>query len=70
MSLTKRKSEDSALSLFKLGNKVRQRTSGLKEFVINTRVVICPSLWFVLVEGAMLKSLNYNRKVAVVDPQY
>jgi hypothetical protein len=39
--------------------------SGLKEVLINCKVVLNPSLWSAPVEGALLKSLYYNGCVAV-----
>lgn len=40
--------------------------SGLKEILINCKVVLNPSLWSAPVEGALLKSINYNGCVAVI----
>ena len=39
--------------------------NGLKEKVENAKIVLNPSLWSAPVEGALLKSINYNGCVAV-----
>lgn len=44
--------------------------TGLKEAIINCKVVINPSLWSSPVEGALLKSIFFNGAVAVVDSDY
>jgi len=44
--------------------------TGLKEAVINARLVINPSIWSAPVEGALLKSIYYNGNVAVLSSQY
>jgi hypothetical protein len=45
-------------------------TSGLKEYVSACRLVLCPSEWSAPVEGAVLKSLEFNGSVAVVETKY
>ncbi len=44
--------------------------SGLKQRVMNCRLVVCPSLWSAPVEGALMKSLYYNGNVAVYDAPF
>jgi hypothetical protein len=44
--------------------------TGLKEILINSKVVINPSLWSAPVEGALLKSIKYNGCVAVVPAEF
>jgi len=44
--------------------------TGLKEIVINAKLVLCPSLWSAPVEGALLKSIYYNGNVGVVQTAY
>lgn len=44
--------------------------TGLKEILINSKIVINPSLWSAPVEGALLKSIKYNGSVAVVSAEY
>lgn len=42
-------------------------SNGLKEMVANARLVLCPSLWSVPIEGALVKSIAYSKMTAVVD---
>ena len=42
-------------------------SSGLKEFTINARLILCPSIWSSPVESSLLKSIAYNGNVAVYD---
>ncbi len=44
--------------------------SGLKQYIENSKITICPSLWSAPIEGALLKSLAYSPLVAVVKTQY
>jgi len=44
--------------------------SGLKEIVINAKLVLNPSLWSAPIEGALLKSIYYNGNVGVVKTKY
>lgn len=44
--------------------------SGLKEYVSTCQLVLCPSEWSAPVEGALLKSLEFNGSVAVVETKY
>lgn len=44
--------------------------TGLREIVINAKIVVNPSLWSAPVEGALLKSIQYNGCVAVVPVIY
>lgn len=44
--------------------------SGLKEIVINAKLVLCPSLWSNPIEGALLKSIHYNGNVGIVKTEY
>lgn len=44
--------------------------SGLKNLVQNAALVINPSLWSAPIEGALLKSMAFNKKVAVVKTMY
>lgn len=44
--------------------------TGLKSAVSQTRLVINPSLWSASIEGALLKSIFYAPKVAIVKTEY
>lgn len=44
--------------------------TGLKEMVINAKLVLCPSLWSAPIEGALLKSIHYNGNVGIVKTEY
>jgi hypothetical protein len=44
--------------------------SGLKEFTMTARLVLCPSIWSAPIESALLKSIAYNGNVAVYDNDY
>lgn len=44
--------------------------SGLKEYVMNSKVVLCPSLWSAPIEGALIKSFIFNGVVALVPASY
>ena len=44
--------------------------TGLKELVINAKLVLNPSVWSAPVEGALIKSIYYNGNVAVPITQY
>jgi hypothetical protein len=44
--------------------------TGLKEYVINSKVVLCPSLWSAPIEGALIKSFIFNGVVALVPAKY
>lgn len=44
--------------------------TGLKEMVINAKLVLCPSLWSAPIEGALLKSIHYNGNVGIVSTKY
>ncbi len=44
--------------------------TGLKEAVIASNLVLCPSEWSAPVEGALLKSLEFNGSVAVLETRY
>jgi hypothetical protein len=41
--------------------------TGLKEKIINSKIVLNPSLWSSPVEGALLKSIKYNGCVSVAN---
>lgn len=43
---------------------------GLKDVVINAKLVLCPSLWSAPIEGALLKSIHYNGNVGIVRTEY
>jgi hypothetical protein len=43
---------------------------GLKRYVINSKVVLCPSLWSAPIEGALIKSFIFNGVVAIVPTKY
>ena len=45
-------------------------STGLKNYVINAKLVMCPSIWSSPVEGALLKSIAYNGNVAVYDNEF
>ena len=45
-------------------------SSGLKEFTINARLILCPSIWSSPVESSLLKSIAYNGNVAVYDNNF
>ena len=49
--------------------KVREITweTGLREHIETCRLVLCPSLWSAPIEGALVKSLLHNGRVAVYD---
>lgn len=42
----------------------------LKEYVINSKVVLCPSLWSAPIEGALIKSFIFNGVVALAHVKY
>lgn len=44
--------------------------SGLKEYVINSKLTICPSLWSAPIEGSLLKSIAYSPLTAAVKTKY
>lgn len=44
--------------------------SGLREAVSSARLVINPSMWSAPIEGALIKSAQYNNNVATVCSQY
>ena len=44
--------------------------SGLKEYVMNSKVVLCPSLWSAPIEGALIKSITFNGVIALVPTSY
>lgn len=44
--------------------------TGLKEYIINSKVVLCPSLWSAPIEGALIKSFIFNGVVALVPTKY
>lgn len=44
--------------------------TGLKDIVINAKLVLCPSLWSTPIEGALLKSIHYNGNVGIVKTTY
>lgn len=41
--------------------------TGLKAHVISARLIICPSLWSAPIEAALIKSIAFGRKTAVVN---
>lgn len=43
---------------------------GLKEYIINSKVILCPSLWSAPIEGALIKSFIFNGVVALVPAKY
>jgi hypothetical protein len=44
--------------------------TGLKEYVINAKLTICPSLWSAPIEGALIKSIAYSPMTAAVKTKY
>jgi hypothetical protein len=44
--------------------------AGLRGCVENCGIVLCPSLWSAPIEGALVKSLLHNGRVAVFDTRY
>ncbi len=44
--------------------------SGLKELVVNARIVLNPSMWSAPIEGALIKSAAFNENVATVATMY
>jgi hypothetical protein len=44
--------------------------TGLLEILTKSKIVLNPSLWSAPVEGALLKSIQYNGCVAVIDVNY
>lgn len=65
-----------------LGNKLEEKDaknilfegirweSGLKEYVISSKVILCPSLWSAPIEAALIKSFIFNGVVASVPSKY
>ena len=45
-------------------------STGLKDYVVNAKLVMCPSIWSSPIEGALLKSIAYNGNVAVYDNNF
>lgn len=43
---------------------------GLKDSLIKSRIVICPSLWSAPIEGSLVKSLLLGKAVVVVEGKY
>jgi hypothetical protein len=44
--------------------------SGLKDYVEESIITICPSMWSAPIEGALIKSLVHARSVAVVSTEF
>jgi len=44
--------------------------TGLKEFVVNAKLVVNPSLWSAPIEGALIKSAEHNDNVATVISKF
>ncbi|WP_406656573.1 hypothetical protein V7O62_12035 [Methanolobus sp. ZRKC2] len=44
--------------------------TGLKEYITNSKVILCPSLWSASIEGAVIKSFIFNGVVALVPAKY
>jgi hypothetical protein len=44
--------------------------NGLKEYVINSKIILCPSLWSAPIEGALIKSFIFNGTVATMTSRY
>jgi len=44
--------------------------NGLKEHIINSKVILCPSLWSAPIEGALIKSFIFNGIVALAPTEY
>jgi len=44
--------------------------NGLKEYVINSKIILCPSLWSAPIEGTLIKSFIFNGVVALVPSKY
>jgi len=44
--------------------------TGLREYVINSKVILCPSLWSAPIEGSLIKSFIFNGVVALVPAKY
>jgi hypothetical protein len=44
--------------------------TGLKDAVINARLVLNPSLWSATIEGALLKSAAFNKNVATIRTRF
>jgi hypothetical protein len=45
-------------------------STGLKDYVVNAKLVMCPSIWSSPIESALLKSIAYNGNVAVYDNEF
>jgi len=45
-------------------------STGLMDYVLNAKLVMCPSIWSSPIEGALLKSIAYNGNVAVYDNKF
>jgi len=44
--------------------------SGLKDYVTNSKVILCPSLWSENIAGALIKSFIFNGVVALIPFKY
>lgn len=44
--------------------------TGLKQYIEEASLVLCPSIWSAPIEGALIKSLYYNGNVAIMDTKY
>lgn len=44
--------------------------TGLREYIMSAKAVLCPSIWDMPIEGALLKNLYYNGNVLVLDIDY
>lgn len=44
--------------------------SGLREYLMNSKAVLCPSLWSASIEGALIKSFIFNGVVALLPTKY
>jgi len=45
-------------------------STGLREIIVNAKLILNPSIWSAPVEGALLKSIYYNGNVAGVTTEY
>lgn len=44
--------------------------TGLYELVVNAKIILCPSMWSAPIEGAVVKSLQFNGAVGVIKNKY
>lgn len=45
-------------------------TTGLKEYVLSSKLTLCPSIWSAPIEGSVVKTLNLGVALGVFDSEY